>query len=196
MSVRLAEGDPNTVVIRFLDSEGLDIDEETQRKIERLYFREGSRRVLAAEIGDIGFPPRVIELYTAALFADLHVDDLRRTRFKLVLDYAYGASSLVMPNVLAKLSADVLVINPLVSTVGVLGFDRVVHAHRLADLVRSSGAHLGAVISADGEQLTLVDNTGRVLNDEEALFVLSRLVAESTPECPTRRSGERDLAGK
>jgi mannose-1-phosphate guanylyltransferase/phosphomannomutase len=182
VSVRLAEGDPNTVVIRFLDSEGLDIDEETQRKIERLYFREGSRRVLAAEIGDIGFPPRVIELYTAALFADLHVDDLRRTRFKLVLDYAYGASSLVMPNVLAKLSADVLVINPLVSTVGVLGFDRVVHAHRLADLVRSSGAHLGAVISADGEQLTLVDNTGRVLNDEEALLVLSRLVAESTPD--------------
>jgi mannose-1-phosphate guanylyltransferase/phosphomannomutase len=181
VSVRLAEGDPNTVVIRFLDSEGLDIDEETQRKIERLYFREGSRRVLAAEIGDIGFPPRIIELYTAALFADLRVEELRRTRFKLVLDYAFGASSLVMPNVLAKLSADVLVINPLVSTVGVLGFDRVVHAHRLADLVRSSGAHLGAVISADGEQLTLIDNTGRVLNDEEALLVYSRLVAECTP---------------
>lgn len=181
VSVRLAEGDPNTVVIRFLDADGLDIDEESQRKIERLYFREGSRRVLAAEIGDIGFPARSIELYTAALFADLDVDTLRRTRYKLVLDYAYGAGSLVMPSVLAKLSADVMVINPLVSTVGVLGFDRAVHARRLADLVRSSGAHLGAVISADGEQLTLIDNTGRVLGDDEALLVLSRLVAEMTP---------------
>ena len=41
-----------------------------------------------------------------------------------MLDYAYGAASLVMPSVLAKLGADVLVVNPLVSTVGMLGFDR------------------------------------------------------------------------
>jgi mannose-1-phosphate guanylyltransferase / phosphomannomutase len=179
VSVRLAPGDPNTVMIRFLDAEGLDIDESTQRKIERLYFREGSRRVLAAEIGDIDFPARTVELYTSSLFADVDVTALRRTRYKLVLDYSFGAASLVMPNVLAKLSADVLVINPLVSTVGMLGFDRIVHAHRLAELVRSSGAHLGAVISADGEQLTLIDNTGRVLSDDELLLVLARLVAES-----------------
>jgi mannose-1-phosphate guanylyltransferase/phosphomannomutase len=181
VSVRLAPGDPNTVVIRFLDAEGLDIDEATQRKIERLYFREGSRRVLAAEIGDVDFPARTVELYTSALFADVAVPALRRTRYKLVLDYSFGAASLVMPNVLAKLSADVLVINPLVSTVGMLGFDRIVHAHRLAELVRSSGAHLGAVISGDGEQLTLIDNSGRVLTDDELLLVLTRLVAESIP---------------
>ena len=181
VSVRLAPGDPNTIVIRFLDAEGLDIDEATQRKIERLYFREGSRRVLASEIGDIDFPARTVELYTSALFADVAVQALRRTRYKLVLDYSFGAASLVMPNVLAKVSADVLVINPLISTVGMLGFDRIVHAHRLAELVRSSGAHLGAVISPDGEQLTLVDDTGRVLSDAEVLLVFTRLVAESIP---------------
>ena len=55
-------------------------------------------------------------------------------------------------------------VNPHVSTVGVMGFDRELHARRLGDLVRSSGAHLGAVIDPDGEQLTLVDDTGRVLS--------------------------------
>ncbi|HVB06202.1 MAG TPA: sugar phosphate nucleotidyltransferase [Acidimicrobiales bacterium] len=181
VTVRLANDDPQSVVIRFLDAEGVDIDEGMQRRIERLYDREGPRRVLAAEIGDIDFPARTVEMYTAGLMAGIDLEALRKIRFKLVLDYAYGAASLVMPNVLAKLSADVLVVNPLVSTVGVLEFDRSVHAHRLADLVRSSGAHLGAVISPDGEQLTLVDDTGRVLSDGETLLAFTRLVAESVP---------------
>jgi mannose-1-phosphate guanylyltransferase/phosphomannomutase len=181
ITVRLAADDPQSVIIRFLDADGVDIDEGLQRKIERVYDREESRRVLAGEIGDIDFPPRSVELYTAALIGGVDLEALRRVRFKLVLDYAYGAASLVMPSVLAKLNADVLVVNPLVSTAGLLGFDRTVHAHRLAGLVRSSGAHLGAVIGPDGEQLTLVDDTGRVLSDGEALLVFTRLIAEMVP---------------
>jgi mannose-1-phosphate guanylyltransferase/phosphomannomutase len=179
ISVRLTPDDPQSVSIRFLDAEGVDVDEGTQRKIERLYFREESRRVLAGEIGDIDFPPRTVELYTQALFSGVDLEMLRRKRFKMVLDYGFGAAGLVMPSILAKLSADVLVVNPLVSTVGVLGFDRATHAERLAGLVRSSGAHLGAVISPDGEQLTLVSDSGEVLSDDESLLVLTRLVSET-----------------
>ena len=60
-----------------------------------------------------------------------------------------------------------------------MGFDRACTPTALADLVRSSGAHLGAVIDPDGEQLTLVDDTGRVLTDGEALLALIRLVGST-----------------
>ena len=133
------------------------------------------------EIGDIDFPARVGELYTAALTSSIELEPLREAHLKLVLDYAHGTASLIMPNVLAKLGADVLVVNPLVSTVGMLGFDRLESAARLSELVRSSGAQLGAVIASDGEQLTLVDDTGLVLGDGDALLAVSRLVAEATP---------------
>ena len=135
--------------MRFLDVDGVDLDEATQRKIERLYEREESRRVLAAEIGDIDFPSRTVELYTARPRPAAWISSRSAgSRFKLVLDYAYGAASFVMPNVLAKLGADVLVINPHVSTPGVISFERRSHAERLAGLVRSSGAHLGADVSS------------------------------------------------
>ena len=181
VTVRLARDDAQSVVISFLDADGVDIDEAMERKIERVHDREESRRVLAAEIGDIDFPPRSVELYTAALIASVDIETVRQVRFKLVLDYAFGSASLVMPSVLAKLNADVLVVNPLVSTPGRLGYDRAVHAQRLADLVRSSGANLGAVIGTDGEQLTLIDETGRVLTDSEALLMLTRLVTTAVP---------------
>ncbi len=179
--VGLDRDDPQSVVIRFLDADGVDIDEATEKRIERLYYREDLRRVLADEIGDIVFPARSGELYTAALTSSIELQPLRDAHLKLVLDYAYGTASLVMPNVLARLGADVLVVNPLVSTAGMLGFDRQRSAARLSELVRSSGAHLGAVIGADGEQLTLVDDTGVVLSDGEALLAVARLVAETEP---------------
>ena len=40
-----------------------------------------------------------------------------------MIDYGYGATSFVMPNVLAKLGADVLAVNPYASTGGIINFD-------------------------------------------------------------------------
>ena len=92
-------------MIRFFDTTGSDLSEDAQRKVERLFGREDFRRVFPAEIGDIGFPPRALEQYTAALEATVDISAIRAARFKVVVDYAYGSTSFVMPNVLAKLEA-------------------------------------------------------------------------------------------
>src|SRR3954468_5232204 len=117
ISVRLASGDADSVEIRFMDENGADIDEGAQRKIERLLYREDFRRAFAGDIGDIVFPPRAIEFYTAALEASVQPQRLRRRGFKVVLDYSFGATSILMPNVLAKLGATVLAVNPFASTI-------------------------------------------------------------------------------
>ena len=178
LTVRLIEGDSQSVVIRFFDGHGLDLSESDQRKVERLFNREDFRRALPAEIGDIGFPPRALEHYTAALEATVDTELIRGKRFKVVVDYAYGSTSFVMPNVLAKLGADVLACNPYASTVGVLDYDAAAHAENVAGLVRASGAHLGAVLDPDGEHLTLIDDEGRVLSNVQALLALLELVAD------------------
>ena len=152
LTVRLANDDPQSVVIRFFDEDGLDITEETQRKIERLFAREDFRRVFPGEIGDIGFPPRALEHYTTALESTVDVVAIRNAAFKVVIDYTYGSTSFVMPNVLAKLGLEVLAVNPFVSTAGVLRADIDEHARQVGDLVRTSGSQLGGVIDPDGER--------------------------------------------
>jgi mannose-1-phosphate guanylyltransferase/phosphomannomutase len=47
----------------------------------------------------------------------------------------------------------------------------------VADAVRGSGADLGAVIDAGGERLTLIDGTGRVLSDDQAIMAFIELSA-------------------
>jgi mannose-1-phosphate guanylyltransferase/phosphomannomutase len=182
LTVRLSPLDPQSVIIRFFDENGLDLSENDQRRIERLYHREEFRRVTAGDIGDIEFSPRAVEHYTADLVEAFGLRAVPRRDLKLVLDLSYGAASYVMPNLLAKVGADVLSINPYAQTPGMIAVDHATSTARVADAVRGSGADLGAVIDAGGEHLTLVDGTGRVLTNDEALMAYLELItaAEGT----------------
>jgi len=176
ITLRLMENDPNSVIIRFFDSNGLDITEDMQRKIERLFGREDFRRVFPGEIGDIGFAPRALEHYATALESTVDIERIRESRFKVVIDYAYGSASFAMPNVLAKLGLEVLAVNPFASTAGMLEDDIDGHAEGVATLVRASGSHLGGVIDPSGERLKLVDDEGHLLSDNEALLAFLSLL--------------------
>jgi mannose-1-phosphate guanylyltransferase/phosphomannomutase len=183
ITVRLAAGDPDSVEIRFMDANGADIDEDAQRKIERLLYREDFRRAFAGDIGDIVFPPRALEFYTAALVGSVDADRLRRRAFKVVLDYSYGAAATVMPNVLAKLGAAVLAVNPFATTEGAAASLEDVEGRVkvIGDLVRTSGSDLGYVLDPDGETATIIDNQGVALSSEQALLVLVKLVSMHRP---------------
>jgi mannose-1-phosphate guanylyltransferase/phosphomannomutase len=176
LTVRLSPDDPQSVAIRFFDSDGLDLSESEQRRIERLYHREEFRRVTAGDVGDIDFSPRAIEHYTADVVEAFDLRHASRRDLKLVLDLSYGAASFVMPNLLSKVKADVLSINPYAQTPGMISVDPVSSAAGVVRSVRTSGADLGAVIDAGGEHLTLVDGTGRVLTNDESLMVFLDLM--------------------
>jgi mannose-1-phosphate guanylyltransferase/phosphomannomutase len=183
ITVRLVPGDPNSVSIRFFEADGRDIDENMQRKIERLLSREDFRRAFAGDIGDIRFPPRALEFYTSALEGSVDGDRVRDAAFKVVLDYSHGAVSLVMPSVLAKLGADVLAVNPFASTASAAAAadDLQIRTIRMGDLVRSSGSHLGMVLDADGETAVIIDDTGKPFDADGALLALVTLVVEAHP---------------
>jgi mannose-1-phosphate guanylyltransferase/phosphomannomutase len=177
ITVRLAPGDPQSVVIRFFDADGTDIDHGAQRKVERAFYRQDFRRAFAADIGDIGFPARALEYYTAALISTVDIKAIRQANYRVVVDYAFGSMSMVMPSVLAKLGADVLSVNPYASTAGAAAFDPAVLSSRVGEVVRTSNAHVGAVIDPDGDHITIIDDEGQVLTNTQALLAFVTLVA-------------------
>jgi mannose-1-phosphate guanylyltransferase/phosphomannomutase len=192
VTVRLAYEDPQSVVVRFLDSAGIDIAEVAQRKVERIFYREDFRRCLASETGDVIHPARIPDLYAEALLGQVDTGAIRAARFKVVLDYAFGAASFVMPAVLGKLGAEVLSVNPYAAARRSVTFDRLEHARGVSTLVRAAGAQFGAVLGPDGERITLIDDNGRILTDGEGLMALLALVLGTVPGAPggaPRRAG-------
>lgn len=176
LTVRLDPDDPQQVIVRFFDGEGADLTDDARRKIERLFDREDFRRAIPSEIGDIGFPPRLLEHYATAISEAVDLTVIRSRRPKAVLDYAYGSTSFVMPDVLAKLGAQVLAVNPFASTAGLLELDVAGQAAAVGELVLASHADLGAVLAPDGARITLVDDAGRVLDGTQSLLVVLQLI--------------------
>lgn len=175
VALRLDRNDPNSIVIQFMDADGADMSENGHRKIERIFNREDYRRVFPQEIGDIDYPPRAVEHYSTALESIVDLSQIRAAEIKVVADYGYGAVSFLMPNLLAKLGAEVLAINPFASTSGAAQFDPVANGEVVADLVTSSGAGVGVMFSAGGQLLSVVDDAGRLLDNTQLVLALIEL---------------------
>jgi mannose-1-phosphate guanylyltransferase/phosphomannomutase len=167
----------------FFDGRGVDIDAAAQRKIERNFYRDDLRRVLAHEIGELTFPARGREYYVREMLNLVDTASIRAGRPKLVVDYAFGPTSLTGPPVLGRLGVDLLAANAALDEERVLVSDEQVeeHTRQLERLVRSSGAQLGVLFDATGERIRLVDESGRVLSLGQALLAYVGLVARSTP---------------
>jgi mannose-1-phosphate guanylyltransferase/phosphomannomutase len=183
LTVRTAPLDPASVEVQFFDGRGIDVDPATQRKIERIFYRDDLRRAFHHEIGELSFPARGREYYVREMLNVVDAQAVKDRRPKLVVDYGFGTTVLTGPPVLGALGAEVLAVN------ATLEEDRAViteeeqqtHLEELSRLVAASGADLGAMFDSTGERLRLVDEHGHVLTPGEALLTFIALVARSTP---------------
>jgi mannose-1-phosphate guanylyltransferase / phosphomannomutase len=176
ISVRTSPRDPETVEIRLFDADGADLSQADQRKIERVFFREDYRRAAHDRLGELEFPPRTLEQYAAGLVSSVDVEGIRAMAPKVVVDYAFGAASLVGPSLMGRLGCDVLAVNAytdenrpvLVET----DLERLLR--HLSEHVRKSGSDLGVLLEPGGEIAHLVDDDGRLVSSERALLAFMR----------------------
>jgi mannose-1-phosphate guanylyltransferase / phosphomannomutase len=181
VSVRTSPRDPEAVEIRFFDAGGLDLPEDTQRKIDRMFFREDYRRPGSHRLGELEFPPHTVEQYVTGLTSVLDVEAIRRRSPKVVVDYAFGPMAAIGASVVGRLGCDALAVNaytdehrPVLST-----DDLQKLLDQLVGHVRNSGSDLGVLIEPGGEVAHFVDDSGRVLPAERILFAFLQHEARS-----------------
>ena len=179
--VRVSPTDPNALIFEFFDSDGITTDKNTERKIENLFFREDFRRTQMDEVGNLDFPSRMLERYTSAFIEALDAHALKDAGFRVVIDYAWGNSSIVLPQILGGLGVDQISLNAYYDAQRARTFrhDRETHIERLATVVQSLEANLGLLIDSDGETFVLVDDKGRVVGRNRLMALMTLLIARA-----------------
>jgi len=181
--VRLAPYDPRIVDIKFMNGDGSDLSKEAQRRIERIFFREDSRRVYLDEIGTIEYAPRVIERYTESFLSSLNVDAIQQAGFYLIVDYASAPTSLVLPGILAGLKCDVVALNanmdPNKMSVSQEEFNASIR--QLSLICRALKTDLGVRIEVGGERIYLVDGEGHIIPPVSACAAMAYLALRRNP---------------
>ncbi len=190
LHIAASRTDPQALDIRFFDKDGLDIAPWEQKKIERLYFRGEFRRAFFSEVGEIIYPPRPLEYYTAALHEAMADADLSPIWSKVVADMGCGAASFVLPLVAGSWNLNLVALNPVVDVESTFGCgeatdESVAELRRAVELF---GADFGVSFDSGAERVRLMTSSGVVLDGERALHVMIDLW------CRTRENVEGAIA--
>jgi mannose-1-phosphate guanylyltransferase/phosphomannomutase len=176
--VRLSPFDPRVVDVRFFDANGLDINKNTERKIENLFFREDFRRVYLDDIGTIEYARNAVALYSDGFMKGLDFDLIRKRNFKVVVDYSHGSSVDVLGPVFNAAKVDVIALN---ATMDPARYSRPLEEYEqdlqvLGRITETLGADLGIRIDTAGEKVFAVDDRGRVLESGRLMAAMSDLM--------------------
>ncbi len=179
--VRVHPDRPDYILIEFLDAKGINISKAQEKKIEGAYFKEDMRRSLIHEIGDVAYPSQVVDIYCTAFEKLLHIDTIRNSRAKVVIDYVYAVSGAVLPQMLDKYGADAVVLNASLNKTAVSSTDREALLSQLGQVVEALKANFGVQVSANGEQLILVDESGIPIRGEMLTALMVDMILTSNP---------------
>jgi mannose-1-phosphate guanylyltransferase/phosphomannomutase len=174
MSVRTSPDDPEVVEIRLFDADGADLPAASQRKVERVFFREDYRRAGPSKLGELEFPPHAPEQYVFGMVRSIDLEAIRAASVKVVVDYAFGPAALIGPSVMGRLGCDMLAINAYIDEYRpVLAPSQIdVMVGKVADHVRNSGSDLGVLLDPGGERAYLVDDLGRSVSNSDMLLAM------------------------
>lgn len=179
--VRLHPDRSDQILIEFFDNKGIDIPKGKEKKIEGAYFKEDLRRALIHEIGSVAYPSRVIDIYTTAFEHHLDIEAIRNSKSKVVIDYAYAVSGAVLPQLLGKFGCDAVVLNASLKPTAPTAADREVLLGQLGQVVGALQANFGVQVSANGEQLVLVDEVGAPIRGETLTALMTHIILTARP---------------
>jgi mannose-1-phosphate guanylyltransferase/phosphomannomutase len=164
------------ILIEFFDHKGINLSKAKEKKIEGAYFKEDFRRAQIQEIGNVIYVNHATELYSGSFERHLKVDAIRHGKSKVVIDYVYAVSGAVLPQLLAKFGCDAVVLNASLSHMVPSSADREVLLNQLGHVVEALKANFGVQVSANGEQLILVDESGGPIRGEMLTALMTHLI--------------------
>jgi len=179
--VRLHPIRSDHLLIEFFDSNGIDIPKSKEKKIESAYFKEDFRRAQIHEIGSVSYPSSPVDIYIKAFEKNLNAESIRSSKSKIVIDYAYALSGAVLPQILGKFGCDAVVLNASLSHTAPSLSEREVLLAQLGQVVHALQATFGVQVSANGEQLMLVDEVGTPIRGETLTALMVHMILTAHP---------------
>ncbi|HOL39657.1 MAG TPA: mannose-1-phosphate guanyltransferase [Dictyoglomaceae bacterium] len=176
--IRISPSDNEKILIELFDNKGVNIDKNTERKVENIFFREDFRRTYTDEVGEIKFPPHIIEYYTLGLLKNIDARSISDHTYKIVIDYQGNSSSLFLPSIISKLKIESISLN-------LYGEDYTkvsTTPEEVLKVVQAVGSDFGIIINDDGENFSIITPEGQYLSKDDLIFITTFLTLKVYPQ--------------
>jgi mannose-1-phosphate guanylyltransferase/phosphomannomutase len=180
--VRIHPERSDFILIEFFNAQGINLPKSQEKKIEGAFFKEDFRRAGIADIGNITYPSQVLDTYYRGFEKVIHIFNSGSLPLKVVIDYVYAVSGAVLPNLLGNVGCDVVVLNASLRQILPTATEREVLLGQLGSVVQALTANLGVQVSANGEQLIVVDEQGQAIQGEHLTALMVSISLQNNPK--------------
>jgi len=201
--VRKSPFDGRSSDIIFFDKDGKDLSGNKTKSIERLFFSEEYKRADFEKVGSIKFQERSNEKYTKHFLECLDLPEIRKKKFKIVIDYSYGIASTIFPNILGEFDCDVVSLSAHLDSKKVTRPLEEYHSSQehFTYVVKSLKYDFGFMIDAGGEKIWMSTAEGKLLEGDRFLVIVLKMFLMVTKNVkkiavPVQATGEIDLVAK
>jgi len=170
--------------ILFFTEDGLRIDTNMAKSIERVFFRESFRRVDPDDIGEIKVAEFLEKEYKEEIMKHLDLDAIRIYEHKLVVDMMNGSVAKIYPDLLNELQTEhiMLNVNPDERKLSILPTLEKKSRENLSKIVKSLSYDLGFIVYPNGQKMLISTDKGEVLSGHVALLAVLNLINKTTEE--------------
>lgn len=155
--------DSDEMKINFFNKEGASLSKGEERKIENLFVREDFQRATAKSIGAISHVPDITQAYISSLMEMVNPGALRNRSLKLVLAYDINNMGSLIPPLMESLGCELIT-------------QQSTQIDDLVGEVLAREADLGAYLDHNGESIKLVDNNGRIIEENQMLSLMALMI--------------------
>ncbi|WP_353662703.1 sugar phosphate nucleotidyltransferase [Hydrogenimonas sp. SS33] len=172
--------DPASTEINFFNEDGLRIDNNTAKSIEKAFFNEKFRRVEFGKIGEIHESLNWQECNDYRTAIELAVDQkiLRSRNVRIAVDLMHGITADVFPKILSDIGLDNITLNAHAETRTVSSLEHLTAKSKkdLSTIVPSLGLDAGFAIFPGGQRLAIVCDKGNFFDKIEGLSIVLKLL--------------------
>ena len=161
--------------IVFFTHEGMLIDTNLAKSIERIFFREQFRRVNPKRVGKILAPSDMKRAYKEDVRRLVSEANFVNAKLKIVANMMHGMVSDIYPALLDTLGIENIMINDYVSPAKletITAKNQTAAKQELSDIVRALGLAVGIILYPNGQRLDIIDDRGEIVSRERVLMAL------------------------
>ncbi len=175
---RQSPNNPSYTEILFYDGDGVPIDTNTEKSIERYFFRENFRRVNYDKIGTIKESLNTLERYERKFLSLINKETLKSGKFRIVVNLLYGATSIIFPEIINRLNIENVILNAYFDE------EKISSVPRLKDkalketskIVKVLNMDAGFLLYPNGQRLYIVSERGEIISPDKALLIFLYLI--------------------
>ncbi len=174
--------DPSEVEIILYNEEGLRLDTNMAKAVEKNYFKESFRRVEYKNIGELQdndiFHQNAYKKYEAKIEEIIDHKIIRGSEFKVAVDLLYGITKDIFPKIMTHIQVDNIILNAYYDRNKIANLQHFSQKSKkeIARIVTALNMNMGVLVYPHGQRLRLVSDDGHVLDRVEALIVVLELL--------------------